>query len=706
MPHHLSVIRTSLLRYGVAFLAGATLANPLHGQQEADPDSVIPIAPVSVSVLRTPFQMEEVPYAVSVNTVREIQRGKPGLSLEEGLRTIPGVQVENRHNYALGERISIRGFGARAQFGVRGVRVFLDGIPATLPDGQSSMTNVDVKTLGRVEVVRGPAASLYGNTAGGVIQMEMQQPPSVPISQQFGVVGGSDGFLRLSSTTAGTASGASYQLNLTRLHTDGYRQHSEATNLYLNGRVAFDTERDRFRIVVSAADTDALNPGSLSAAQQADDRFQAFANNLRFQTGKTVREGMIGASWQRDAAPGNFEMSGYIAQRDVVNPIPNDIIDLDRLGGGIRGLFRSNRIGPLGLQFAIGAEADRQNDDRREFVNDDGTRGSLEIDQTESVSNVGIFSQVAIRPASGLTLLGGLRYDWFDFEAEDRYLADGDDSGTRTMDAISPSIGATYAFSPDFNVYGNIGKTFETPTTVELGNREDRAGGLNPNLEPQEAISYEIGTRAVLNQQVAVQLAAYHADVTNSLIPFEVAEAPGRQYYRNAGSATHRGIEFGATIVPHDALSIQSSYTYTDATFDDYVDRNGNDFSGNKVPGVAPHRFDAVATVSPNGLPGYLAVEYRYASEVFANDANFLAHPGDPDGNAALSPSYNVVDLRAGLDGVNLGSVTIEPYLGVTNLFDTDYNTALAINAFGGRFFESGPGRSFYVGGNVRVDRR
>lgn len=662
----------------------------------SDSLEVVPIAPVTVTVLRTPFQMSEVPYAVSVNTEREIQQGKPGLSVEEALRIIPGVQVENRFNYALGERVTIRGFGARAQFGVRGIRVLVDGIPATLPDGQSSMTHVDVKSLGKVEVVRGPAASLYGNTAGGVIQMEMEAPPPFPISQEFGVIGGSDGLLRLQSSTGGRSGALGYQLNLTRLTSDGYREHSRAENLYLNGRAGFDGERDRVRFVFSAGDSDALNPGSLSAQLQEEDRHQAFANNVRMRTGKTVREGMMGASWTREMEAGGFDLSSYLSTRDVSNPIPSDIIDLDRTGGGVRALLRSAPLGPFGMRVALGAEGDRQRDMRREFQNEAGERGVLRLDQLEHVHNLGFFGQLSAHPLPRLTLLGGLRYDWFHFEADDRFITDTnpDDSGSRTLDALSPSFGATFAISDDLHLYGNIGTTFETPTTVELGNRPEGAGGINPDLEPQQTTSYEVGTRAQIGQRAALQLAIYRADVRNSLIPFELPETAGRTYFRNAGSATHQGVEFGATLVPLDGVSLQAAYTYTDARFDDYTVK-GASFAGNEVPGVAPHRIEGVLSYSPRPGGWYAAVEGRHVSELAVDDAN-----------NSFSPAYTITEVRGGLGAVQLGTLALDPFLGISNLFDVDYNAAVTVNAFGQRYFESGPGRSFYAGATVRMDRR
>jgi iron complex outermembrane recepter protein len=688
------VRHSSANRVGLALVLSATTFATLAAQQPVDGDTVaIEIAPVTVTVLRTPFVMDEVPYAVSVNTREAIQLGKPGVSVEEALRLIPGVQVENRFNYALGERVTIRGFGARAQFNVRGVRVMVDGIPATLPDGQSSMTHVDVKSLGRVEVMRGPAASLYGNTAGGVIQMEMQRPPPFAVSQSLGVIGGSHGFLRLQSGTGGQVGRVGYQLNLARVETDGYREHSSGRNLHLNGRLGFDTPRDQIRLTVSAGDSDALNPGSLSTALQEENRFQAFTGNITNQTGKTVREGLVGANWIRSIDPGSIEFSAYVASRDVVNPIPGVIIDFSRTGGGVRSLFRSDQFGPFGVQVAAGVEADRQRDDRLNFANAAGEKGELRLDQLETVDNFGLFSQVSVRPVEGLTLLGGLRYDWFDFDAQDRFLADGDDSGNRRMDAISPSVGATYAFSDDLHLYGNIGMTFETPTTTELANQPDGTGGFNADLDPQQATSYEIGSRVRLGQMVALQLAVYHADVDNALIPFQTDG--GRDFFRNAGTAKHQGVELGATVAPVAGLSLQTAYSYTNAEFVDYTDRFGNFRGGNKVPGVAPHRLEAALTYSPQPDAWYAAVETRHVSRLAVNDSN-----------QDFSPAYTITEVRGGVDGFQVGSIVLDPFVGISNVFDRKYNTAVTVNAFGGRFYESGPGRSFYLGGNVRVDRR
>jgi iron complex outermembrane recepter protein len=685
--------------FSVALLLVAATVVTAHSQQPAARDTlnVIPIAPVSVTVLRTPFRMEDIPYAVSVNTQEEIQRGKPGISVEEALRIIPGLQVENRYNYALGERLTIRGFGARSQFGVRGVRVFVDGIPATFPDGQSSLTHVDVKNLGRVEVIRGPAASLYGNTAGGVVQMEMQRPPAAAVAQEFGLIAGHNDLLRLQSTTGGQFGAATYQFNVSRLEYGGFRPNSQATNLYLNGRFGYDTERDRVRFTFYGGDSDAMSPGALSLQQQEEDRFQTLQLNLDRRTGKTVQEGMVGASWMRDGNVGGTELSAYLGKRDVVNPIIPTIIGLDRVGGGVRGLFRSTPIGALGIQLAMGAEADYQKDDRQNFANVQGERGALTLDQLERVQNAGLFSQLTLRPADRVTVLGGLRYDWFDFSADDRFITatSPDFSGSRQMDALSPSVGLTYVVNEQVHLYGNVGTTFETPTTTELANRPEGTGGFNPDLDPQRATSYEVGARAQLHQMMALEMAVYRAAVRNSLVPFTIQ---GRTFFRNAARATHQGVEFGGTFAPVAGVALRTAYTYTGARFDEYVDRFDVSHAGNQIPGVAPHRIESSLSISPptrTPFAWYAAVENRYVSRSAVNDAN-----------TAFSPSYNLIDLRGGLEGLRLGSVRFDPFGGISNVRDTRYNAAVTVNDANQRFFETGPGRAIYVGGNARFERR
>jgi iron complex outermembrane recepter protein len=682
-------MRSALTPLVVLLLA---VPGPAAAQAPAEREDTvaIPLPPVTVTVLRTPIELGRAPYAVGVNDADRIQRGRPGLALDEALRGIPGVQVDNRFNWALGERISVRGFGARAQFGVRGVRVLVDGIPATLPDGQTALSHVDLATVRRAEVVRGPASALYGNTAGGVIQLETASPPEAPLGQEVGVIGGSNGLLRLHSSTGGRSGGSSYLLNVSRLEYRGFREFSAGRNTFVGGRLGHQAGAHRMRIVFSGVDYDAENPGSLSQALLEADRTQAFANNLAQRTGKAAREAQAGLTWDRALAGGALETMLYGVSRSVVNPIPTAIIDLDRRAGGARALLRAGEGAVVG--WALGVEADRQRDDRRNFANVRGERGAPGLDQLEHVTNLAGFAQLATQPVEPLTVLAGLRYDWFRFDVRDRFVSatNPDDSGERRMDAVSPSLGASLRVAPGARVFANVATSFETPTTTELANRPEGAGGFNPELEPQRALSYEGGLQGRVGALAVYQLAAYHARLRNALIPFEVPQAPGRQFFRNAGTAVHRGVEAGLTLAPARGLRVDGAYTFTDARFREYRTASAV-FDGNRVPGIAPHQLHLTTTVESRA--GWFAVvEGRHTGRIATDDAN-----------TAYSPAHQLVDVRAGHAAVPLGAVRLSPFAGATNLLDRPYNAAVAVNAFGQRFFEPGPGRSLYFGASLRL---
>jgi len=684
MNELLRVTIAAATAFAVAFAPASLRA------QVAPADTAAPIAidTLMVTILRTPLELRKVPHAVTTIDLGT-RAAAPGLALDEALRAVPGVQIDNRYNHALGERIAIRGFGARPQFGVRGVKVVVDGIPATMPDGQTTLNHVDVRTLGRVEVVRSGASSLYGNAAGGVIQLETRTPPAGPVRQELEVLGGDHGLLRLNSRTGGRSGRASYQLTLGRLAYDGHRDHNAAENLYAGGAFGLETGKGDLRVVFHAVDYDAENPGALSEALLRADRTQAFANNVRQRTGEEGRHAQLGARWRQPLGNGELEVSAYALTRRIDNPIPPQIIDLERRAGGVRAVYRGTAgLGGRELLWTLGAEADLQSDDRRNFVNEAGERGALSLDQDERVSGVGAFLQLSAPLGDRVALLGGIRYDRFGFRATDHFIADGaDDSGDRAMDALSPSLGVALNLADAFGLYASVGTAFQTPTTTELANRPDGSGGFNPELEPQRATTLEAGARGRLGSVAAYQLAFYRAAVENELIGFEVPAMPGRTFFRNAGSAIHRGIEAEASVTPVAGLLLRAAYAYTDARFDEY--RVDDDvFDDNRIPGVAPHRFEATLSFRPGRW--ILDLSTRYLAGLPVDDAN-----------TAESPAYAVTDIRAGLARLRVGGIDVAPFVGVDNVFDREYNASVVVNAFGGRYFEPGPGRSLFAGATI-----
>jgi iron complex outermembrane receptor protein len=676
--------------------AGPLLAQqPSPADSAARRDSATTLAPVTVTVLQTPFDLARVPYAVSAVGEAELQRGRPGFNLAEGLVAVPGVQVDNRFNFALGERISIRGFGARAQFGVRGVRVLIDGIPATMPDGQTTLNHVDVASLGRAEVIRGPASAIYGNASGGVLQFESEAPPDQPIEQRARALAGSDGLARFQSTTAGRVdvggTPVGYGVNVSRLTYGGYRAWNDAQNSYAALNLRTELGATQLRVTGHFADYEGRNAGSLTDSLVRVNRAQAFQpNQVRWRAGEEGRHQQLGAELRRGIAGGELRVNGYALGRTIDNPIPQVVVALGRRAGGARAAYALPlQLGGLPLQVIAGVQTDLQRDDRRNFANDTGRRAALQLDQRERVTATAGFAQLSLEAVRGLSVLGALRYDRTAFGADDRLVSatDPDNSGDRTMTAASPSVGVSWAFGGVGSLYANYSSAFETPTTTELVNQPTGVGGLNPQLGPQRTRSFEVGTTGRLGSRATAQVAAYRARVRDALIPFEVPGAPGRQFFRNAGSAVHQGVETGATLALGSAITARAAYTYTDARFDDYV-VGTTSFADKQVPGVAPHRADAVLTyLAPRGL--VLELEERYVSAVPTNDANAAG---------TESPGYALTNARVTSGVLRLGGAQVKPFAGVTNLFDRLYNSSVTVNAFGRRYFEPGAGRSIYLG--------
>jgi iron complex outermembrane receptor protein len=697
----------------------AWVTTPLAAQNiESDSVPRFDLDSVTVNIMRTPIRVGDSPYTISVAGAAELKEGKSGMFLEDALETLPGVQVQNRFNYAVGERVSIRGFGSRAQFGVRGIHVEVDGIPATLPDGQSTLDHVDIGALGRVEALRGPASALYGNSSGGVLRFETEIPSRSPFRQQATAVAGSDGLLRLQSISGGTVGTTGYLLSVDRLDYDGYRRdvaadepYGSAKRLHVVGRLEQPMAGGSLGITINHMDLDAQNPGSLRLNLLEADPTQVFAPSyLNFQTRKEVQQSQVGVTWGGPIGALDLDAVAYGLNRDFFNPLPGDIADVDRRSGGARVTVGGRTTsGNVGIDIRGGVQGDYQNDDRREFVNVGGEPGDLQLNQTERVRSLGSFVQTSLTVAERVTLMGALRYDHTHFDVTDLFpvsATNADDSGARDMNKLSPSVGIHVSATPEIGFFANFATSFETPTTVELGNREGGAGGFNPDLDPMTGKTVEAGLRGTFADRISLEGSVFHTTLKNELIAYEVASAPGLTYYRNAGQSTRNGAELVARVRAHDLVTLQGSLNYIDAKFDEYVDDNGNDYSGNKVPGLAPKQFQGSVRFGPSAW--YLEVASEYTASMEVNDANVdNVTPGAPLTNTSARPTdaYWIFEVRAGANQYQLGRLQVSPFAGLQNLFDKTYVSSVAINAFGSRFYEPGPGRTFFVGATISVAR-
>lgn len=684
-------------------LAGFALALALANvperlaAQEPDSSAVIPLDEIEVTVLRTPILLGEVPFAVSVLGESALTRGKAGLSIEEALQGLPGVQVQNRYNSAVGERISIRGFGARAQFGVRGVTVLVDGIPATLPDGQSTLDHLDLGTLGRVEALRGPGSSAYGNGAGGVLRFETRRAADQPFRPELSFVNGSNGMTRMQASASGVSGEQEYLLSASRFKYKGFRRNpvaddgsvfGEARKLHLNGQLRSPLADGELVVTANLANLDGDNPGSINDSLLGVGDRRAHRGNIFQGTNKQVTQGQLGMRWTGPAAAGEADLSAWGLFRNLDNPIPPAVIDLKRNAAGVRGALRGQAGESEQFTWNFGGEYALQRDDRQNHGNDGGERSDLRLDQLENVRTLAFFGQGNLRMGERARLVGGVRYDRLDFSVEDAFLSNGDDSGDRLMDAISPSLGLHVAASPSVGLFATVGTSFESPTTTELANDPSGRGGFNPGLDPQRSLSLEVGMRGVSDNTFAYELSVFRAGITDALVPIEVPDID-RTFYANAGSASHQGFEAAFTLAPGGGASLRATYSYTDAVFDDYV-VDGNDYGGNQIPGLAPHRAEAIASLRVPG--GFWAGSWELrAAHVSALPVN--------DRNTAETDAYQLLDARYESNpGSVFSALDVAVFMGVTNIFDTLYTASVVVNAFGGRFHEPGPGRSFYFG--------
>lgn len=674
-------------------------------------DSVIPLDSMIVSVLRATDGLGRAPYAVSVQSGRALQLGNTGFSLDEALQGVPGLQIQNRYNMTTGERISIRGFGSRSQFGARGIKIFVDGVPATLADGQTTLDHLDIGSLGRAEVMRGPSAAMYGNGGGGVLSFQTKESPDVPVREEATAIFGQNGLMRFQSTTSGTQGGMTYLVNVAHLTYDGFRTVEDSTDfaverpdssLYglgarfnVNGQVGMDAAGGRLLFTANFMDLEAENPGGLQRdAIYADSVLHARGGgfgNIARNARKDIYQTLLGATWTGPVGNLNAEFVAWGLSRRMDNPIPPRIIDLSRNAYGVRAMVSNDSGSDLGpVTWAAGFDVDLQRDDRAEHDNVGGTRGTLTKDQFETVTAAGVFLQANAPLGERVTVAGGLRYDRFDFGVDDRLTTDGDDSGDRVLNALSPTVGVVAQASPDVSVFGNFATYLATPTTTELGNDPTGGGGFNPDLDPQTGNTGEVGIRGVASNRFSYEASGFLSKLKNELVPFGVAAQPGRTFFRNSGESTYQGLEASGRAVLPAGVLVQLSYTFVDAKFDEFEVDDGTTvevFDGNFVPGVARHRLEGLVRVSRGSWYG--EVRGDYVGKVRTNDAN--------DPQSAARP-YTLWDVRAGLSGQRLGNIEVAPFVSLTNVFNSVYAASVSVGDFTRRYYEPGPRRAFSAG--------
>ena len=682
-------------------------------------DLVLSIAPLAetVTVTRSEQSLDDVPNAVAVLGPQALGFAERKASLDEALRGVPGLTVQNRRDYGLtgGIALSVRAPPSEPMLGIRGVAVVQDGIPLTTTDGTTEPGNVDLGAVRRIEVIRGPSSVLYGNAAGGVISLVTEIDPTRRLTIRPDLQWGSYGYQRQQLRVDGRNDrGTRFMGSVSRFLTEGWRRHSQAEVRQANVVVRQAlSPRTELSLVFNHYDLPfAANPAYLTAAEAADPRLTAAERGgtvpdprqpSRWLGGTTVAKENWGESALQTQGGATIEhrFSGahvlnatvWAVRRRVDTALVNRALDLSRRGTGLRSTYQgAAEVGSTTFRWSAGVDVSSKDETRMDYrflppfaVGGTAHRGPLNLDQQERVASAAPFGQLSVSPHPRVTLTAGARYDHYRFRATDRKLDDGDQSGRRTMSAHSPTLGMTVAVAPGLNVYGNFATAYETPTTAELARSPDERGGFNHELDPSRLRSHEFGVRGLIEPaRLQYEVAAYRSRLLSQIVAIRPSAVA--LYYVNAGETARNGVELSLGWRPAARFEARLAYTHQDFVFRRYV-LGGVDYSGKREPGAPPARlFAGVDYATPFRLQASASV--RWVDEYFFTDANEAA---------ATNWAYTVVDLRFGWVG-QMGDVDVQPFAGIDNLFNERYNSSGLANHFSRRYYRPSPGREIYVG--------
>ncbi len=692
-------------------------------------------APVVVTGTRVEQNSFDLPMSIDATDAEQIQEGQLKVNLSESSSRVPGVVVNNRNNPAQDLAIQIRGFGARSAFGVRGVRLYADGIPVTMPDGQGQTGTFNLDTASRVEYLRGPFSALYGNSSGGVVQIftkDGEKDPTLSGSTTFG----SYNTRRESIGFSNSGDGFDYIINANTYRSDGYRDQSDTRRDTLHGKINFKINDDtKLTLVATALDQpDNKDPQGLTAAQLKADRKQAGTNSELFNTRVSRDHQQVGATLEHNFTPNDTaRLMTYYGQRDneqfqsVSVAAQTTAPGFQGSGGGVAVIDRSfggvdarwthkGELVSSPFNFTVGLNYDLMNDDRTGYENFIGTtlgvKGKLRRDEKNEAKNFDQYAQATWDIHPRWSVSGGVRHSRVSFKTKDHFIAtgNGDDSGSVDFSETTPVLGAIFKLTDSINLFANAGESFETPTFVEMAYNPDfTKSGLNLDLKPSTSSQYEIGAKAFVGVNTLVNVALFKIDTDDEIVV--ATSQGGRTTYRNVPTSERKGLELSLdSQLPND-VRLYLAYTLLDAKFTDSFSTcqtpfpNGTscrfgipgDFetiaSGSKIPGT--YRYNLYGEVSwkhePTGFS--TALEMRKSSDT---NASFNAADGKADG-------YTVFNWRGGLSQT-MNNWKFAEFVRIENMFDQEYVGSVRVADGNQRFFEPAPTRNWLFGLNAAYE--
>lgn len=632
------------------------------------------------------------------------------VNLSEVLQGVAGLQINNRENYAQDLQISMRGFGARSTFGVRGIRMYVDGIPATMPDGQGQSSNIDLNSLDHIEVLTGPFSSLYGNSSGGTILAESKEGQGKD-SIQVGLNAGSHHKQQANIQLQGGSEQANqpaYVISSSYFDTDGFRDDSAAQKVLNNAKLTWNLEDgSKINWVMNRVDIDADDPQGLSREQWKANPKQVNDSNNIYNVRKEIEQTQTGLTWTK---PLNDQQELYsmlyLGNRQVVQyqSIPKGpqanarhaggVIDFDRDYYGADFRWTGKEVLP-NTTLVAGVALDRMVEDRKGYNNYNhagtfGVKGDLRRNENNTLWNLDPYVQASWQFLPKWHLDTGLRYSNVHYESDDHYIVagNGDDSGSTDYQKLLPSVALGWEILPELYAYASYGKGFETPTFTEMAYPTLATSGINFDLKPASSDTYELGLKSQ-NAFGLFTFAVFNTVTKNDIVPDD-ANA-GRNTFRNAEQTLRQGTELAWQQQLWQDLKLSASYSYLDATFDADIAATTTKpliEKGTYIPGIAKNQaFTRIAWQPEQGFQAGL--EARYMDKIYVDDIN-----------SDTAPSYTVVAANVGYLWVNR-DWKVNSYARVDNLFDRNYVGSVIVNDGNSRFFEPADGRNFSVGMSV-----
>ncbi|KKC42740.1 TonB-dependent receptor family protein [Acinetobacter sp. V2] len=702
----MSLLRLDRLHYCILMSMGC-ISSPLVWAEDLAQDVTV-LPTLHVEATRTDTTYLQTPASVFRIDAPQVDTSSQ-VNLTEVVKGIPSLQLRNRENYAQDLQLSMRGFGARSTFGVRGIRLYVDGIPATMPDGQGQTSNIDLSSLDHVEVLTGPFSSLYGNSSGGTIltsTKEGQGKDSIELSYS----GGSHDKSRAGLVLQGGAKGAnepSYVISSSYFDTDGYREHSGAEKVLNNAKLSWNLDDgSKINWITNYVKIHADDPQGLTHDQWNANPKQQVPFLKQFNVRKDIEQTQTGVTWSKPINDKNeFYAMAYLGNRQVTQyqSIPKStqdasinhaggVIDFERDYYGADFRWTGKELLP-NTTLSVGVALDAMDEDRKGFENFNlvngqpsyGVKGNLRRDEDNTLWNIDPYLQASWQFLPTWRLDTGVRYSNVHYKSKDNYLSNGDDSGKTDYSKVLPSAALSWQILPELMAYVSYAKGFETPTFTEMAYRPDGESGFNFDLTASTSDTYETGLKSQ-NQFGDFTLAVFQTKTKDDIV--SAGNSNGRSTFRNADKTLREGVEFAWNKKLWRDLTATASYTYLDATFDADIPALGSIAqipSGNAIPGIAKNQaYASLAWQPSHGLYG--GVDVQYMDKVYVNDTNSDA-----------APSYSVTSANVGYAWV-MGDWKVNSFARVDNLFDKNYAGSVIVNDGNGRYFEPADGRNWSAG--------